>query len=96
MPTAQALIEKMQARGASIPIAVDVVCGKKFDENEPAVLKDSADVEDDDMIFDIGPRSAMELAGIISKVRTIAAYAYRHSKGQPYIYPDPSLSYNFV
>ena len=28
--------EKMQARGASIPIAVDVVCGKKFDENEPA------------------------------------------------------------
>jgi phosphoglycerate kinase len=71
VPTAQALIAKMQARGASIPIAVDVVCGKKFDENEPAVLKDPADVEDDDMIFDIGPKSAQELADIISKAGTI-------------------------
>jgi citrate synthase len=37
-------------------------------------------------------------AGLISKVRTIAAYAYRHSIGQPYIYPDPALRYvpNFL
>ncbi|MCB1877575.1 MAG: phosphoglycerate kinase [Chromatiales bacterium] len=69
--TAKALIEKMAARGASIPIAVDVVCGKKFDENEPAVLKDAGDVEDDDMIFDIGPKSAEELAEIIKKAGTI-------------------------
>ncbi len=69
--TAQALIDKMAARNAGIPIAVDVVCGKKFDENEPAVLKDAADVEDDDMIFDIGPRSAQQLADIIGKAGTI-------------------------
>jgi phosphoglycerate kinase len=69
--TAKALIKKMAARGASIPIAVDVVCGKKFDENEPAVLKDAADVEDDDMIFDIGPKSAQQLAVIIAKAGTI-------------------------
>jgi len=69
--TAKALIEKMKARGASIPIAVDVVCGKKFDENEPAVLKNADEVEDDDMIFDIGPKSAQELADIISKAGTI-------------------------
>ena len=69
--TANKLIEKMSARGASIPIAVDVVCGKQFDENEPAVLKDAADVADDDMIFDIGPKSAEELADIISKAGTI-------------------------
>ncbi len=69
--TAKALIKKMAARGASIPIAVDVVCGKKFDENEPAVLKDAADVEDDDMIFDIGPKSAQQLADIIAKAGTI-------------------------
>jgi citrate synthase len=37
-------------------------------------------------------------ARLISKVRTIAAYAYRHSRGQPYIYPDPRLRYvpNFL
>ncbi|OJW85150.1 phosphoglycerate kinase [Thiobacillus sp. 65-1402] len=71
IPTAKALIEKMAARGASIPIAVDVVCGKKFDANEPAVLKDAGDVADDDMIFDIGPKSAQELADIIAKAGTI-------------------------
>jgi phosphoglycerate kinase len=69
--TARALIEKMAARGASIPIAVDVVCGKKFDENEPAVIKDAGAVEDDDMIFDIGPKSAQQLADIIAKAGTI-------------------------
>jgi citrate synthase len=37
-------------------------------------------------------------ARLISKVRTIAAYAYRHSRGQPYIYPNPRLKYvpNFL
>src|SRR5574340_1297461 len=39
VPTAQGLMQKMQARGASIPVAVDVVVGKKFDANEPAVLR---------------------------------------------------------
>ena len=71
IPTAQMLIKKMADRGASIPIAVDVVCGKKFDANEPAVLKDAGDVADDDMIFDIGPKSAQELADIIAKAGTI-------------------------
>ena len=71
IPTAQALITKMTARGATIPIAVDVVCGKKFDANEPAVLKDAGEVEDDDMIFDIGPKSAQEVADIIMKAGTV-------------------------
>ena len=71
VPTAQALMSKMQARGASIPIAVDVVVGKKFDANEPAVLKDAGDVVDDDMIFDIGPKSAQEIADIIMKAGTV-------------------------
>ncbi len=71
IPTAQALMKKMTARGATIPIAVDVVCGKNFAENEPAVLKGADAVADDDMIFDIGPKSAQELADIIAKAGTI-------------------------
>jgi len=71
IPTAKALMEKMAKRGASIPIAVDVVCGKNFDANEPAVLKSADEVLDDDMIFDIGPKSALELANIIAKAGTI-------------------------
>ena len=71
VPTAQALIEKMTGRGATIPIAVDVVCGKKFDAAEPAVQKAANAVTDDDMIFDIGPKSAQELADIIMKAGTV-------------------------
>ncbi len=69
--TAKMLIAKMQERGASIPIATDVVCGKNFAENEPAALKSAQDVADDDMIFDIGPDSAKILADIISNAGTI-------------------------
>ena len=71
VPTAQALMKKMHDRGASIPIAVDVVVGKNFAEDEPAVLKDAGDVADDEMIFDIGPKSAQELAEIIANAGTI-------------------------
>ena len=69
--TAKALIEKMNARGASIPIATDVVCAKEFAEDATATLKDASEVLDDDMIFDIGPDSAKVLADIISKAGTI-------------------------
>jgi phosphoglycerate kinase len=56
--TAKELIEKMHERGASIPIATDVVCAKEFAEDAAATLKDASEVLDDDMIFDIGPDSA--------------------------------------
>jgi len=71
VPTAKQLMEKMSRRGAAVPIAVDVVCGKQFDPNEPAVLKDASDVAADDMIFDIGPKSAKELADIIMRAGTV-------------------------
>lgn len=71
VPTAQALSAKMSARGASIPVASDVVVGKKFDANEPAVTKDAKDVADDDMIFDIGPKTTQELVDIIMKAGTV-------------------------
>ncbi|MBP7900787.1 MAG: phosphoglycerate kinase [Gammaproteobacteria bacterium] len=71
VPTAQMLSTKMAARGASIPVAQDVVVGKKFDANEPAVQKAATDVADDDMIFDIGPKATQELVDIIMKAGTV-------------------------
>ena len=71
VPTAKMLMYKMKQRNATIPIAVDVVIGKKFDANEPAVIKDADTVSNDDMIFDIGPKSAQELADIIMKAGTV-------------------------
>lgn len=71
VPTAKNLMDKMAKRNASIPIAVDVVVGKKFSVDEPAVLKDANAVSDEEMIFDIGPKSAQELADIIMKAGTV-------------------------
>jgi phosphoglycerate kinase len=71
VPVARTLMEKMTQRGATIPIAVDVVCGKKFDANEPAIKKDVASVVADDMIFDIGSKSACEIAEIIKNAGTV-------------------------
>ncbi|HMX16784.1 MAG TPA: phosphoglycerate kinase [Rhodocyclaceae bacterium] len=71
VPTAKALMEKMAARGARIPIATDVVVGKKFDAAEPAVLKEAGAVADDEMIFDIGPKATQELVDIIGKAGTV-------------------------
>jgi phosphoglycerate kinase len=71
VPTAKLLMEKMAKRNASIPIAVDVVCGKKFDAMEPACNKASGDVGDDDMIFDIGPESAAALVKVLNNAGTI-------------------------
>ena len=71
VPVAKKLMDKMAARGAAVPIAVDVVCGKKFDVNEPAINKDAAFVAVDDMIFDIGEKSAGELAEIIKNAGTV-------------------------
>lgn len=69
--TAKALVEKMQARGANIPIATDIVCGKEFSETAEATLKPASECADDDMIFDIGPDSANELAEIIKNAGTV-------------------------
>lgn len=71
VPTARALMDKMSKRGAAVPIAVDVVCGRKFDSNEPAIKKDVGSVAADDMIFDIGAKSANEIAEIIKNAGTV-------------------------
>ena len=50
--------------------------------------------------FELEDSSQLEQAAarLISKVRTLAAYAYRNSRGLPYMYPNPRLPYvlNFL
>ncbi len=66
IPTAQKLM-----KDCDIPVATDVIVGKEFSATAVATTKDAADVEDDDMIFDLGPDSANELAEIIKNAKTI-------------------------
>ncbi|MDO8305799.1 phosphoglycerate kinase [Herminiimonas sp.] len=68
---AKAIIDMMAQRGASVPIPVDVVCAKEFSPTAVATVKDAADVADDDMILDIGPKTAEMLARQIAQAGTI-------------------------
>ena len=69
--TAKKLTADAQARGGDIPVPSDVVCAKEFAESAAAELKNASEVADDDMIFDIGPDSAKELAEILKNAGTI-------------------------
>jgi phosphoglycerate kinase len=71
IPEAKKLSEQARARGGDIPVPVDVVVGKEFSETAAATLKSVNDVTDDDMIFDIGPKTAEQLAGILKSAGTI-------------------------
>jgi phosphoglycerate kinase len=68
---AKAIIDIMAKRGAQVPIPVDVVCAKEFSPGAVATVKDVADVADDDMILDIGPKTAAQLAAQIGTAGTI-------------------------
>jgi phosphoglycerate kinase len=61
----------LKAKGGSVPIPADVVCGKEVAATARAEVKRAGDVADDDMILDIGPQSARELAGLLRAAGTI-------------------------
>lgn len=66
IPVAQALMEK-----ATIPLPVDVVVATEFSETAEAKIKLVDDVAEDDMILDIGPQSAQQLAALLKDAGTI-------------------------
>ncbi len=68
---AKAVILSMTARGAAVPIPTDVVTAKEFKSDARATVKAAADVLDDDMILDIGPQTAKQLAEQLESAGTI-------------------------
>jgi phosphoglycerate kinase len=68
---AKAVIAAMKARGAAVPIPVDVVTAKEFKADAPATVKKVADVAADDLILDIGPQTAELLAAQLKAAGTI-------------------------
>jgi len=68
---AKAVIAAMQARGAAVPIPVDVVTAKTFAADAPATIKAATEVADDDLILDIGPKTAAILAAQLKAAGTI-------------------------
>jgi phosphoglycerate kinase len=68
---AKAVIAAMKQRGAEVPIPEDVVTAKEFKADAPATVKAAADVQPDDLILDIGPKTAAKLAAQLEAAGTI-------------------------
>ncbi|SEQ92786.1 phosphoglycerate kinase [Amphritea atlantica] len=66
IPTAKALMDKV-----NIPLPVDVVVATEFAETAAATVKLVDEVAEDDMILDIGPQSAANLAALLKEAGTI-------------------------
>jgi phosphoglycerate kinase len=70
-PEAKEIMVMMEARGAAVPVPQDVVVGKSFAADTPAKARASKEVEEDDLILDIGPATAATYAGILHGAGTI-------------------------
>ena len=68
---AKAVMAAMKARGAEVPIPTDVVTAKSFSAEAVATIKAATDVADDDLILDIGPKTAARLADQLKAAGTI-------------------------
>lgn len=68
---AKKIIEIIRAKGGAVPVPTDLVCAKEFSATARAETRAAADVAEDDLILDIGPQTARQLADIIGKAGTV-------------------------
>jgi len=68
---AKRVIAQIKAKGGNVPLPIDVVVAKEFSPTAAATTKDVAQIADDDLILDIGPRSAAALTSLLGKAATI-------------------------
>jgi phosphoglycerate kinase len=71
LAAARRVLASAQARGADVPLPVDVVVAPRFAADAPATVKPVAAVGADDMILDIGPQTAAHYAALIARAGTV-------------------------
>ncbi len=68
---ALAIARTIKSKGGQLPLPIDVVVAKKFAADAPAATKSIEDVDDDDMILDVGPRSRERFDRLLRNAKTI-------------------------
>jgi phosphoglycerate kinase len=68
---ARKIMQTIELKGGTVPIPIDVVCAKEFSAEATATIKDAHQVAADDLILDIGPRTAAKLAALLTQAGTI-------------------------
>ena len=71
LDTARRIMADAQARGANIPLPIDVVVADRFAADAQATVKAVDAVGAEDMILDIGPDTAKQYAELIAKAGTV-------------------------
>lgn len=71
VPECRKVLDVLAAKGATLPLPTDVVVAREFSASSPASVRGVDDVNDDDMILDIGPQSTQALAQTLSRAGTI-------------------------
>ncbi len=68
---AKKIMAAAKESGGEIPLPVDVVCAKEFSAHADASIKGIENIEDDDMILDVGPETIARFTDILGQAQTI-------------------------
>jgi len=68
---ARSLMAKAKSRDAEIPVPVDVVCAEQLKPDAKVSIRNSNEIKKDDMVLDIGPKTAEQYAKIIKEAGTV-------------------------
>ena len=71
VPEANKVVAQIRAKGGSVPLPVDVVVAKELSAGAAATTKDVSQIAADDLILDIGPKTAAALSGMLRQAGTI-------------------------
>ena len=68
---ANKVMAEIRAKGGAVPLPVDVVVAKELSASAVATTKDVSQIAADDLILDIGPKTAAALSGMLKQAGTI-------------------------
>ena len=71
VPECKKVLATLAAKGATLPLPIDVVVAKEFSATAPGTVRRADDVRADEMILDIGPQSALSLSHLLRDAGTI-------------------------
>jgi len=68
---ARKVVAELKSKGGDVPLPIDVVCAKALSASAQATTKNAADVAPDDLILDVGPKTAARFTELLRQAGTI-------------------------
>jgi phosphoglycerate kinase len=68
---ARKVVAQLKSKGGDVPLPIEVVCAKELSPNAPATIKMSTDIAEDDLILDVGPKTAARFTELLKQAGTI-------------------------